>query len=253
MVLVGLGRASLGAVATAVSLTGALSLSCPPQTGSSTTGLVAHLHASVCAKSNPAGGAYVARLACPLRPNHPHVASHSAALSCRAGPHYLQNTSLPDDAPTGTNTMTVVLAANGTSLTVRPPLPPCQRSLPSCKRYLPKSTRRLPAFQPTRRHHSQGVSVRSWLVDYDRALSVVIHGASGTRLLCGDLVPNMPTLPDVWSALIEANFGKKQYTMLSREYYHRQAGFVSSEQHSALGKSVTIRCGGADSRRQQGR
>lgn len=54
----------------------------------------------------------------------------------------------------------------------------------------------------------QGVSVRSWLVDYDRALSIVLHNASGARIACGDLIPNMPALPDVWSATIEANIGE---------------------------------------------
>lgn len=140
-----------------------------------------------------------------------HVLLGGPDAAPSAGPHYLQNASLPDDAPSGQNTMTVLLnSTNATGL--------------------------------------WGASVRSWLVDYDRALSVVVHNASGARILCGDLAPNMPSLPDVWTALIEANIAAKGYTTVSRDYYHRQAGLSSSEQHSALGKVVTIKCasGGAE-------
>lgn len=53
---------------------------------------------------------------------------------------------------------------------------------------------------------SAGNVTRPWLADYERAASVVLHEPSGNRFACCNLVPNLPGLPDTWSATIEANF-----------------------------------------------
>ena len=77
---------------------------------------------------------------------------------------------------------------------------------------------------------SSGSVTRPYLADYDRAASVVLHEPStNDRFACCNLVPNLPTLPDTWSATIEANIKQPaaniSYTML------RKAGVISSSIH----------------------
>jgi hypothetical protein len=98
-----------------------------------------------------------------------------------------------------------------------------------------------------------GVSsaVQPFLTDYDRTLSVVLHeGAAvagyaptavGSRAACCDLVPNLPDLPETWSATIECNFGlSKAYTMIRQEFFSSSMNKVALVQHTNLLRSVQV-------------
>ena len=149
-----------------------------------------------------------------------HLHASRCSVLPPGGAHYLQNTSLPDDAlappvaagsSQGTNTMSLrVSPANVSSSATQP-----------------------------------------WLVDYDRALSVVLHEpsaaagysptAAGARFACCNLAPNLPDFPTTWSATIEANFGKgRAYTMTRQEFYSQDLNKVAIVQHTNMARTVEV-------------
>jgi hypothetical protein len=150
------------------------------------------------------------------------LVAHIHASSCAAsqgGPHYLQNTTLPDD-----------------TLPVPPPAGSGQGSNTFSVRV--PSTGQASATQP-------------FLVDYDRAMSVVLHeGAavagyspvsSGSRIGCADLVPTLPDLPQTYSMTIEANFGlSKGYTLVRKQYQSAAENKITAVQHSNMLRLVVI-------------
>lgn len=90
-----------------------------------------------------------------------------------------------------------------------------------------------------------------WLVDYDRALSVVLVEANetdgyspssaGGRFACCNLIPNLPTLPETYSATVEANFGlSKAYTLVHTEYRSKARNAVTIVSHTHLQRQVQI-------------
>ena len=94
-------------------------------------------------------------------------------------------------------------------------------------------------------------ATQPWLVDYDRALSVVLHEpsataafsptAAGARFACCNLVPNLPDMPPAWSATIEANFAApKGYTMTRQEFYHTTLNKVTIVQHTNMARTVEV-------------
>ena len=147
-----------------------------------------------------------------------HIHASSCATSS-GGPHYLQNTTLPDD-----------------TLPVPPPAGSGQGSNTFSLRV--PSTGQASATQP-------------FLVDYDRALSVVLHeGAAvagyspvspGSRIGCADLVPTLPDLPQSYSMTIEANFGlSKAYTLVRQQYQSAAVNKITAVQHSSMLRLVVI-------------
>lgn len=98
------------------------------------------------------------------------------------------------------------------------------------------------------RSGTAAAATQPWLVDYDRALSVVLHegpavtgyapGAVGSRAACCDLVPLLPDLPPEWSATVEANIGDKGYTMVRQEFYSEVLNMAAIVQHANLGRCV---------------
>lgn len=129
------------------------------------------------------------------------LVAHLHAGRCSAtppgGPHYLQNVKGADDA------LQPPAAATGQGANT---------------------------FSVRVRNGVSSSAVQPFLVDYDRALSVVLHegaatsgyepSAVGSRAACCDLVPNLPDLPETWSATIELNFGlDKSYTAVRQEFY----------------------------------
>ena len=114
-----------------------------------------------------------------------HIHSYPCIASPPGGPHYLQDPTQADDAPAGQNTFSLNLTAG------------------------PAGALSASAWRP-------------YVVDYDRAMSVVVHDpASLARLACVDLTPILPLLPNVWSATIEANIADKSYTSVRKEYFHQ--------------------------------
>ena len=93
-------------------------------------------------------------------------------------------------------------------------------------------------------------ATRDYLVDYDLAASVVIHSSdTGARIACCDMTPNLPDLPDAWSATIEANIfheaavgagANVSYTMLRDEFYDRASGFARVDERSYFSKQTRI-------------
>jgi hypothetical protein len=148
-----------------------------------------------------------------------HVHAGRCAASPPGGPHYLQSLGGLDDAldaaapagtPQGNNTLSVRVRSGGAQFS---------------------------ATQP-------------FLADYDRALSLVLHegaasfgyapAATGARAACCDLVPNLPDMPDTWSATIECNFAEKGYTMVRQEFYSTALNKIAIVQHSNLARSVQV-------------
>ena len=90
-----------------------------------------------------------------------------------------------------------------------------------------------------------GNATREFLADYDRAAPVVVHIADGTRILCCNLAPALPKLPDTWSATIEANINNfdagsnLSYTMLRKEWYHGDQQLAYDE-HSAYSRQTRM-------------
>lgn len=124
-----------------------------------------------------------------LKPPDLTVTAHAHAMSCEVdngGPHYLNDVTGLDS---GDNILQISLQFDASTS---------------------KAT---------------GTVTRPWLTDYERAGSVVLHDSSGVRFACCNLVPNLPSLPDTWSATIEANFQQPDsnisYTMLRKEWYHK--------------------------------
>ena len=148
---------------------------------------------------------------------HLHAGRCSDAVP--GGAHYLQSLGGVDDALDASAPPTAVQGSNTFSLRVR-------------------SGAAASATQP-------------WLVDYDRALSVILHegppatgyapGAAGARAACCDLVPLLPDLPPEWSATVEANIGDKAYTMVRQEFYSEVLNMAAIVQHANLGRCVA-RC-----------
>ena len=150
-----------------------------------------------------------------------HLHASRCSVLPPGGPHYLQNTSLGDDA-------------------LIPPIAPGTRQGLNTMslRVSPVSVSNS-ATQP-------------WLVDYDRALSVVVHEPStsaaysptamGARFACCNLIPNLPDMPPEWSASIEANFQgvNKAYTMNRQEFYSTTLNKVAIVQHTALARTVEV-------------
>ncbi len=127
-----------------------------------------------------------------------HLHAGRCSASPAGGAHYLQNRSGVDDA-----------------LSSPPPSGTAQGSN---------------TFSVRVRSGVANAATQPFLVDYDRALSVVLHeggastgyapAAAGSRAACCDLVPNLPDLPDDWSATIECNFGgDKAYTLVRQEFF----------------------------------
>ena len=91
-----------------------------------------------------------------------------------------------------------------------------------------------------------GNVTREFLADYDRAASVVVHIADGTRILCCNLAPALPKLPDTWSATIEANINNfdagsnLSYTMLRKEWYHAETNNLRIDEHSAYSRQTRM-------------
>ena len=149
---------------------------------------------------------------------HLHAGRCSDAVP--GGAHYLQNVLGADDTLDATASATAAQGSNTMSLRVR-------------------SGTAASATQP-------------WLVDYDRALSVVLHegpasagyapAAAGSRAACCDLVPLLPDLPAEWSAVVEINIGDKAYTMVRQEYFSESLKMASIVQHADLGRYVRTRC-----------
>ena len=88
---------------------------------------------------------------------------------------------------------------------------------------------------------------RDYLVDYDRAASVVVHAPDGTRIGCCNLVPHLPTLPNTWSAVIEANINHEgesldsvSYSMLRYEWYDASTNNLRIDEHSSYSKQTRI-------------
>jgi hypothetical protein len=88
---------------------------------------------------------------------------------------------------------------------------------------------------------------RDYLVDYERAESVVVHAPDGTRLACCNLAPNLPTLPNTWSAVIEANINHEgdglnslSYSMLRYEWYDASTNNLRIDEHSSYSKQTRI-------------
>lgn len=98
----------------------------------------------------------------------PALVAHVHASRCTAvppgGSHYLYNASGLDDAMVDTGSLTPAYGTNTLSV----------------------------VLSATRSARS---TVQPWLVDYDRALSVVLHDTAG-RIACANLVPTLPNLPD---------------------------------------------------------
>lgn len=149
---------------------------------------------------------------------HVHASSCSGSLP-PGGPHYLFNASLPDD-----------------TLPVPPPAGTGQG--------VNTFSVRVPAS-------GLASATQPFLVDYDRALSVVLHeGAAvagyapllaGSRIGCADLVPTLPDLPQTYSMTIEANFGlSKAYTMVRQQYQSAAANKITAVQHSSMQRLVVI-------------
>ena len=115
-----------------------------------------------------------------------HVHTERCEAASQGGPHYLYN---PLGLDSGVNVFEVTLPFDGASS---------------------KST---------------GNVTRPYLARYDQAASIVLHLPSGARFACCNLVPNLPGLPDTWSAVIEANIKQPasnvSYTMLRKEWYHK--------------------------------
>ena len=92
----------------------------------------------------------------------------------------------------------------------------------------------------------RGNVTREFLADYDRAASVVVHIADGTRILCCNLAPALPKLPDTWSATIEANINNfdagsnLSYTMLRKEWYHAETNNLRIDEHSAYSRQTRM-------------
>ena len=97
--------------------------------------------------------------------------------------------------------------------------------------------------------------IRTWITDYDRATSIVLHepeatsngfspvsSIKGAKFACCNLQPKLPDLPDQWSATIEANFigDGKSYSMLRKEWYDKVKGKVRVNEHSAWAKLVHL-------------
>jgi hypothetical protein len=91
---------------------------------------------------------------------------------------------------------------------------------------------------------AEGSVTRAWLADYDRTGSVVLYEPLGAPFACCDLVPNLPNLPDTWSATIEANFVQNasqiSYTMLRKEWYHKASNNLRIDEHSAYSKQTRL-------------
>ena len=91
-----------------------------------------------------------------------------------------------------------------------------------------------------------GNVTREFLADYDRAASVVVHIADGTRILCCNLAPALPKLPDTWSATIEANINNfdagsnLSYTILRKEWYHAETNNLRIDEHSAYSRQTRM-------------
>ena len=91
-----------------------------------------------------------------------------------------------------------------------------------------------------------GNATREFLADYDRAASVVVHIADGTRILCCNLAPALPKLPDTWSATIEANINNfdagsnLSYTILRKEWYHAETNNLRIDEHSAYSRQTRM-------------
>ena len=90
-------------------------------------------------------------------------------------------------------------------------------------------------------------ATREYLMDYERAASVVVHAPDGTRIACCNLVPNLPTLPDIWSAVIEANINHEgegvdavSYSMLRYEWYDTSTNNLRIDEHSSYSKQTRI-------------
>ena len=156
-------------------------------------------------------------------PSNGVLVAHIHAGPCSGSPpgggHYLQNTSLADD-----------------TLPVPPPAGQGQGSNPFSLRI--PSTGFASASQP-------------FLVDYDRALSVVLHeGAAvsgyapkspGSRIGCADLTPTLPDLPHSYSMTIEANFGlTKQYTLVRQQYQSAAWNKVTAVEHSNMMRVAVV-------------
>lgn len=91
---------------------------------------------------------------------------------------------------------------------------------------------------------SAGNVIREWLADYDRAASVVLHEPDGTRFACCNMVPNLPSLPDTWSATIEANIKQPaadvSYSMLRKEWYHKPTNNLRIDEHSSYSAQTRL-------------
>lgn len=88
---------------------------------------------------------------------------------------------------------------------------------------------------------------RTFLADYDATASVVLHDTNGARIGCCNLVPNLPILPDTWSATIEANIYHEgvglenvSYSMLRHEWYDKATGNLRIDEHSAYSKQTRL-------------
>ena len=88
---------------------------------------------------------------------------------------------------------------------------------------------------------------RGYLLDYERAASVVVHAPDGTPVGCCNLVPRLPTLPDTWSAVIEANINHEgeglnslSYSMLRYEWYDASTNNLRIDEHSSYSKQTRI-------------
>lgn len=141
-----------------------------------------------------------------------HVHSQRCDVN-KGGPHYMKDPSGPDS---GTNIFEV--------------------SLP---------------FAAGARRQSSGSVIRPYLADYDKGASVVLHDANGERFACCNLVPNLPTLPDSWSATIEANIvhdkskdlkssANVSYSMLRKEWYHKPSNNLRIDEHSSYSRQTRL-------------
>lgn len=83
------------------------------------------------------------------------------------------------------------------------------------------------------------------LMDYEDAQSVVVVLDDANTSICCNLEPILPSLPNEFSAVIEANFEKpgrgESYTMIRKEYYSALRNVERLDEHSHKRSSVEIR------------